>query len=100
MFSMVSGFKYRILVADSDQQSRAEVGDALAREGHVVISVDDGFAALAELTGSVPEVVIADLELPRMSGFELLAIVRRRFPAVGVIARSLEFFPAGMPEGI
>jgi CheY-like chemotaxis protein len=65
-----------------------------------VITAHDGFEALAELRSSLPEVVVSDLELPNMSGFELLSVVRIRFPGVAVIARSSEFFPAAVPEGV
>ncbi len=44
--------------------------------------------------------LISDLKLPNMSGFELLAVVRKRFPAIGVIAMSGEFSPVGTPEGV
>jgi DNA-binding response OmpR family regulator len=47
----------------------------------------------------MPDVIISDLRMPNMSGFELLSIVRRRFPHVPVIAISGEF--AGtMPVGV
>lgn len=43
---------------------------------------------------------MCDLEMPAMSGFELLSIVRRRFPAVPVIAMS-GFYPGDtVPEGV
>ncbi len=38
--------------------------------------------------------------MPNMSGFELLSIVRKRFPQIGVIAVSAEFVPAGAPGPI
>lgn len=97
---MTSGFKYRILVADYDEPSLESSATLLSREGYVVLTARDGFEALAELRGGVPEIIVAELNMPRMSGFELLAIVRQRFAQVGVIARSDEFFPAGMPEGL
>lgn len=58
-----------------------------------------GFAALAELRRSLPDVLITDLRMPNMSGFELLSVVRRRFPNIAVIAVSGEFdgiAPAGL----
>ncbi len=97
---MTSGFKYRILIADDDQALLASTAALLSREGYVVLTARDGFEALAELKGSVPEIVISALEMPRMSGFEFLAVVRQRFPSIGIIARSDEFCPAGMPEGV
>jgi CheY-like chemotaxis protein len=65
-----------------------------------VLTARDGFEALAELQGGLPEIIVSDLKMPNMSGFEFLAIVRQRFPAVGVIARSAEFCPVGIPDGV
>ncbi len=98
--TMSHGFQFRILVADDDETLLASTAAVLAREGYVVLTARDGFEALVELQGSVPEIVISDLEMPNMSGFEFLAVVRRRFPSVGVIAQSGEFSPVGMPEGV
>jgi len=97
---MTSGFKYRILVADDDEDVLQTTADLLAKEGYVVVTARDGFEALAELRGGTPEVIVAELKMPNMSGFELLGIVRKRFPGVGVIARSSEFSPAAVPEGL
>lgn len=96
----MAGFQYRILLADDDEALLASTAAILSREGYVVLTARDGFEALAALQDSIPEIVVSDLKMPNMSGFELLAVVRQRFPAVGVIARSGEFFPLGTPEGV
>ncbi|HLK34513.1 MAG TPA: response regulator [Terriglobales bacterium] len=93
-------FKYRILIVDDCESLLAAAAALLSREGYVVETAHDGFEALMLLRGSQPEILISDLKLPNMSGFELLAVVRKRFPAMGVIAMSGEFSAAGMPEGI
>ncbi len=98
---MTSGFKYRILVADSGELSLDSAASLLSREGYVVLTARDGFEALVELRRGVPEIIVAELNMPRMSGFELLAVVRQRFPQIGVVAISDEFCPAGeMPPGV
>jgi CheY-like chemotaxis protein len=58
----------------------------------------DGFAALLVLKGGHPDLIIAELSLPRMSGFELLSIVRTRFPQIAVIAISGEYTPVTVPH--
>jgi len=69
-----SGFKYRIPVADDDAASLASTAAALSKEGYLVLSARDGFDALAELQSGVPEVVVSELRMPNMSGFELLPL--------------------------
>lgn len=98
--SKMSGrFKYRILLVDDDVELLQTTADALTGEGYSVQTARDGFEALAVLRGGQPEIVISDLNIPNMSGFELLAVVRKRFPGIGVIAYSGEFSPLG-PEGV
>ena len=96
---MPDGFNFRILVVD-DEPSILSTSSALLRtKGYEVRTAQDGFAALAELRRGLPDLIIADLRMPNMSGFELLSVVRRRFPQIPVIAVSGEF--NGMaPEGL
>lgn len=96
---MSGAFKYRILLVDNDEELLQTTADALTREGYLVQTVRDGFQALAILRGGQPEILISDLNMPNMSGFELLAVIRKRFPGIGVIAYSSEFSPLG-PEGV
>ncbi len=92
-------FHRRILIVDDDAALLAVTAAALSGEGYEVLTATDGFEALAALRGGMPDVLISDLKMPNMSGFELLAVVRKRFPAIGVIAISGEFSPIGTPEG-
>lgn len=92
-------FKYRILLADKNEELLQTTADVLTREGYLVQTARDGFEALAALRGGQPEILVSDLNMPNMSGFELLAVIRKRFPGVGVIAYSGEFSPLG-PEGL
>jgi CheY-like chemotaxis protein len=96
---MPGKFNYRIILADDDEELLQTTATALKREGYFVETARDGFEALAILRGGQPEIVVSDLNLPNMSGFELLAVIRRRFPGIGVIAYSDQFSPLG-PEGI
>lgn len=45
-----------------------------------------------------PDLLVSDLKMPNMSGFELFGIVRQRFPATAVIAYSGEFDADGNPS--
>src|ERR1041385_1543149 len=96
---MSGRFNYRILLVDESEELLNTTANMLKREGYVVQTARDGFEALTVLRGGQPELLVSELKLPNMSGFELLAVVRKRFPGIGVIAYSGEFFPLG-PEGV
>src|SRR5580658_9994678 len=93
-------FKCRVLIVD-DEPLILETTSAIVRSfGYSVRSAPDGFAALKILREVLPDLIIADLRMPNMSGFELLSIVRRRFPHIPTIAISGEFILATMPLGL
>jgi CheY-like chemotaxis protein len=96
---MPGRFNYRILFVDDSEELLKTTANILRREGYVVQTARDGFEALTVLQGGQPEILISELKLSNMSGFELLAVVRKRFPGIGVIAYSGEFSPLG-PEGV
>src|SRR5690348_11496792 len=82
------GFNFRILVVDDEPSVLRTSALVLGAKGYEVRTAADGFAALAELQRSLPDLIISDLRMPNMSGFELLSVIRRRFPHIPVIAMS------------
>ncbi len=95
-----SDFAKRVLVVDDDEALLAITTALLKNEGYEVMTARDGFEALACLRGATPDILISDLKMPNMSGFELLAVVRKRFPGMTALARTGEFMPLGQPEGL
>jgi CheY-like chemotaxis protein len=91
----------RVLVVDDEASNRELISEMLASEGYDVVTAQDGLDALSRLAVPLPDVIISDLRMPRMSGFEFLAVVRRKYPEVPLIAISGEFegneVPAGVP---
>jgi CheY-like chemotaxis protein len=77
-----------ILVAEDEVAIRKSLGIVLSATGYRVRLADDGFSALREMRHEVPDILLSDLNMPGMSGFELLSVVRRRFPSVQVLAMS------------
>jgi DNA-binding NtrC family response regulator len=61
---------------------------------------EDGFSALVEIGREIPDILLSDLNMPGISGFELLAAVRDRFPAIQVIAMSGDFSGVAIPPGV
>lgn len=80
--------KPEILVVDDDAAVRDTLVMLLKASGYNVSTALHGFDALLQLKRSVPSIVLSDLNMPQMSGFELLSVLRRRFPQVLVIAMS------------
>jgi len=93
-------FHYRLLLVDDEPVSRDLFRSSLSMHGYEVGVAKDGFAALAQMRGALPDLIISDLKMPNMSGFEFLSITRRRFPQIPTIAVSGEFEPPIEPLGI
>jgi len=65
-----------VLVVDDSAESRLLVRVLLESEGHAVAEAVDGVAALTEVRASQPDLVVADLSLPELSGAELIRRLR------------------------
>jgi len=92
--------KRQILVVDDNEGIRETFAMMLMTAGYDVVVAEDGIAALAQLKRTLPEVIVSDLEMPRMSGFELLSVVRRRFPQVLTVAMSGAYPDDQLPPGV
>jgi CheY-like chemotaxis protein len=90
----------RVLVVDDAAANRELLSEILAAEGYEVATAQDGLDALSQLAEPLPDVIISDLRMPRMSGFEFLAVVRRKYPDVPLIAMSGEFEGNEVPPGV
>src|SRR5690349_15867345 len=80
--------KHEILVVDDDAAIRDSLGLVLQAGGYEITTATNGFDALLQMKRSLPAIVLSDLNMPEMSGFEFLSVVRRRFPQISVIAMS------------
>ncbi|HLJ28525.1 MAG TPA: response regulator [Candidatus Angelobacter sp.] len=85
---MPNSAKYEILVVDDEAAVRDSLVMLLQSAGYSVTSATHGFDALLQLHKALPTVIISDLNMPQMSGFEFLSVIRRRFPKISVIAMS------------
>jgi len=89
-----------VIVADDNPLLVSILSEIFREREYTVRTASDGFAALLSIRERVPDVLISDLNMPRMSGFELLSIVRRRFPSITVIAMSGAYSGVAIPRGI
>jgi len=93
--------KHEILVVDDDDAIRNSLAMVLQSSGYDVSIAMHGFDALLQLKRRIPAIVISDLNMPQMSGFEFLSIVRRRFPQISVIAMSGAYLSGdAVPGGV
>jgi CheY-like chemotaxis protein len=92
--------KEKLLIVDDEPEIRTSMSLLLAEIGYQVRSAEDGPSALRQIREESPEILLSDLNMPGMSGFELLSVVRRRFPAILVIAMSGSFSGNEVPSGV
>jgi chemosensory pili system protein ChpA (sensor histidine kinase/response regulator) len=65
-----------VMVVDDSLTVRKFTGRLLERQGYTVLVARDGVEALEKLQDSVPDVMLVDIEMPRMDGFDLTRNVR------------------------
>ncbi len=73
-----------VMVVDDSLTVRKITGRLLAREGYEVITAKDGLDALQMLQDVIPDVMLLDIEMPRMDGFELTKTMRADAQLAGV----------------
>lgn len=66
----------RVLIAEDEPNLVESLRYVLTREGCEVTAVLDGEAALRKLRSDPPDVMVLDLMLPRLTGFELLKVIK------------------------
>jgi len=76
----------QVLVVDDDPTIRTCLTQLLESVGYDVATAVDGVEALLLINESAPDIIISDLNMPRMSGVNLLSEIRRRFPRIVTIA--------------
>jgi CheY-like chemotaxis protein len=81
----------RILLVDDSTVERMGLGHFLRRAGYVVDEAEDGNSALAHLQNRECDMLLLDLQMPGMSGFEVLKYLQRHRRGLPVILLS------GMP---
>lgn len=66
----------KILLVEDDNSLREIYGVRLLAEGYTVVSAEDGERALALAISEKPDLIISDVMMPRISGFEMLDLLR------------------------
>jgi CheY-like chemotaxis protein len=97
---MATPSKREVLVVDDDPSVRETIAMQLMSAGYDVAAAEDGFGALLQLRKMLPDVIVSDLNMPQMSGYELLSVVRRRFPQIVTVAMSGACQGDAVPAGV
>ena len=92
--------KIDLLIVEDEVDIRLLLSQIFTARGFQVRSAEDGFAALQMIRSAVPDILLSDLNMPGMSGFELLSVIRRRYPRIHVIATSGAYSGTNVPKGI
>lgn len=74
-----------ILVVDDEEMLRELLAKILVKEGYEIDTACDGENAQEKLRQKKYDLMISDIKMPRMNGFELLKIAKNEFPELGVI---------------
>ena len=82
----------RILLVDDEEQIRKLLETSLQRRGYEVVIATDGIEALRQIRAKLPDLIVTDVNMPNMNGFELTRRLRAdhrtaRVPIVMLSAR-------------
>jgi PAS domain S-box-containing protein len=90
-----SGRRLHVLLAEDNPYNQAVMEDLLPRRGHTVHIAADGRAALTALEQAHFDVLLLDIHMPELDGFQVVAVQRRReqgtgrhLPVIALTARS------------
>jgi PAS domain S-box-containing protein len=84
----------RILVVDDNRDAAESLAELLSLDGHATSTAFDGHEALRAVASNPPEVILLDIGLPGMNGYELA----HRLRGVGSVARLIALTGYGQPE--
>jgi DNA-binding NtrC family response regulator len=95
--------KARILVVDDDPDIREVIEDRLESLGYDVSTASDGLECLSVLSKQTPDLILLDIEMPRMNGLDVLREIRKReidvpvlmITAYGTVERAVQAMKAG-----
>ena len=87
--------RLKVLLVEDNVVNRRLVTTILTKAGHDVVTADDGRAAIAAYNSAAPDIILMDLQMPVMSGFEATAEIRRieagqrRVPIIALTANAM-----------
>ena len=77
--------KSRVLVVDDEEALRTVLSTELSGEGYEVESASDGDEAISIVQNKKFDLVLLDIKMPKVDGFEVLKFIKKSYPAIKVI---------------
>lgn len=79
--------KIRVLLADDHAVVRAGIRQFLETAEDIIVEAeaDDGEAAIRLIEKNPPDVVVLDIQMPKMTGIEVTRWIRARYPSLGIL---------------
>lgn len=66
----------KVMVVDDSATIRRTAQTLLTKEGYAVVTAEDGFDALAKIVDHTPDLVLLDIMMPRLDGYQTCAVVK------------------------
>lgn len=95
MSSLAPASKLRVLVVEDEHLAALVVEDALMDQGHDVVLARDGREALDIADGFAFDVLVTDLAMPRVTGWELIPLMRARRADLPIVVMTGYLPPGG-----
>ncbi|MBI4548566.1 MAG: response regulator [Ignavibacteriae bacterium] len=77
--------KHRLLVVDDEDAFRVGLSNTLLEQGYEVTTASDGEEAIALIKSKKIDLVLLDINMPKMDGYEVLAFIKKNYPFVKVV---------------
>jgi CheY-like chemotaxis protein len=88
------------LIADDSQDAREMYGEYLTLQGYQVVAAADGADAVERARTCLPDIILMDLQMPRLDGWEAIRLLRsdRRTASIPIVAVSAHAQDAARSE--
>ena len=77
--------KSRVLVVDDEDALRMVLSSELSSSGYEVATASDGDEAITVIQNKKFDLVLLDIKMPKVDGFEVLKFIKKNYPSVKVI---------------
>ena len=84
-FSSPATPRLRVLLADDHPETAGQLRTLLVKHFDVIGLVEDGCALVSAAADLAPDVIVADIDMPGLTGFDAAVLIRRRHPDARIV---------------